>query len=108
VIADVIWISNERLNTLVDEAGHLTGAPEIVGEVLSTSWKDQHRDRQLKLKLYSVQGVQEYWIIDHEQQAIEIYRREEGQLKRAATLFSIDYLTSPLLPGFNCTVGELF
>jgi hypothetical protein len=33
VIADVIWISNERLNTLVDEAGHLTGAPEIVGEV---------------------------------------------------------------------------
>jgi Uma2 family endonuclease len=55
-----------------------------------------------------VQGVQEYWIIDHEQQAIEIYRREEGQLKRAATLFSIDYLTSPLLPGFNCTVGEFF
>lgn len=55
-----------------------------------------------------MQGVQEYWIIDHEQQAIEIYRLEEGQLKRTATLFSIDYLTSPLLPGFNCTVGEFF
>ena len=71
MIADVIWISNERLNTLVDEAGHLIGAPEIVGEVLSTSWKDQHRDLQLKLKLYSVQGVQEYWIIDHENRQLK-------------------------------------
>src|SRR2546428_2602917 len=25
VIADVVWISNERLTALMDEAGHLTG-----------------------------------------------------------------------------------
>ena len=35
VIADVVWASNERLAVLLDEAGHLTGAPELVVEVLS-------------------------------------------------------------------------
>ena len=108
VIADVIWISHERLNTLLDEAGHLTGAPELVVEVLSSAANDKRRDRELKLKLYSVQGVQEYWIADREQQTIEIYRRENGLLERAVTLFSPDCLTSSLLPDFSCTVGEFF
>lgn len=108
VIADVVWISNERLDTLLDEAGHLTGAPELVIEVLSPSPQDKRRDRELKLKLYSVQGVQEYWIIDRQQQVVEIYRREDGLLRRAATLFSTDCLSSPLLPDFSCIVDELF
>lgn len=108
VIADVIWISHERLNLLLNESGHLTGASELVVEVLSTAPKDKKRDRELKLKLYSVQGVQEYWIADREQQAIEIYRRDAGLLKRVVTLFSTDGLTSPLLPGFSCVVGSLF
>ncbi|MEH1890022.1 MAG: Uma2 family endonuclease [Nostoc sp.] len=30
VIPDVVWASNERLPLLLDEAGHLTGAPELV------------------------------------------------------------------------------
>ncbi|PSB04998.1 Uma2 family endonuclease [Merismopedia glauca] len=108
VIADVIWISLERLNLLLDESGHLTGAPELVVEVLSTAPKDIKRDRELKLKLYSVQGVQEYWIADRQQQAIEIYRREDGVLKRAITLLKTDELTSPLLSGFRCEVEPLF
>jgi len=35
VIPDVVWASNERLERLLDEAGHLTAAPELVVEVLS-------------------------------------------------------------------------
>src|SRR5438067_843079 len=30
VVPDVVWISNERLAVSMDEAGHLTGAPELV------------------------------------------------------------------------------
>lgn len=66
------------------------------------------RDRETKLKLYSVQGVSEYWIADREQQSVEIYRRENGILKKEMTLFKADYLTSPLLQGFSCEVGALF
>lgn len=35
VIPDVVWISDERLAALMDDAGHLTGAPELAVEVLS-------------------------------------------------------------------------
>jgi Uma2 family endonuclease len=108
VIPDVIWISHERRARLIDSSGHLTGAPELVVEVLSNTEKDKKRDRETKLKLYSVQGVFEYWIVDREQQSIEVYRRENGVLKKAMTLFQADQLTSPLLPGFSCEVALLF
>ena len=108
VIPDVVWASHERLKNLLDEAGHLTGAPELVIEVLSPGEKNEKRDKETKLKLYSVQGVQEYWICDSIQKKVEVYRREQAVLKLAATLFSQDELTSPLLSGFNCLVSKLF
>jgi Uma2 family endonuclease len=108
VIPDVVWATNKRLETILDEAGHLTGAPELIVEVLSPGEKQEQRDRQLKLKLYSVQGVQEYWIVDRIQQKIEIYRRENAILKLAATLFKEDNISSPLLPGLSCRVGSFF
>ena len=108
VIPDVVWVSNERSNACLDDAGHFTGAPEIVIEVLSLSQKDKERDRKTKLKLYSNQGVLEYWIFDRELRLIEIYRRTQGQLVKSLTLYPEDTLTSPILPGFNYIVGVLF
>ncbi|MEM8642536.1 MAG: Uma2 family endonuclease [Cyanobacteria bacterium P01_G01_bin.54] len=107
VIPDVVWVSNDRLAQLLDDAGHLVGAPELVVEVLSLSEKDKKRDRETKLKLYSVQGVREYWIADREQESIEVYRREQGILVKAMTLFEGDRLTSSLLPGFSFTVKNI-
>jgi Uma2 family endonuclease len=108
VIPDVVWASHEKLEQLLDEAGHLTGAPELIVEVLSPGEKNEKRDREAKLKLYSARGVLEYWIVAPQQQTVEVYRREKAVLKLAATLFIEDELTSPLLPGFNCAVRQLF
>ncbi len=108
VIPDVVWISNERLTILLDEAGHLTGAPELVIEVLSLGADNERRDRDLKLRLYSVRGVQEYWIANWQLQQIEVYRREQASLRLVATLLRNDQLTSPLLPGFSCSVARIF
>lgn len=108
VIPDVVWISNERLGALMDDAGHLTGAPELIVEVLSPGQQNEMRDTQAKLKLYATQGVQEYWIVDWRLQQIAVYRREQAQLSLTATLLSSDVLTSPLLPGFACPVARLF
>ncbi|CBN55348.1 MULTISPECIES: Uma2 family endonuclease [Kamptonema] len=108
VIPDVVWVSNERLPEILDESGHLRGAPELVVEVMSPGEENEKRERQSKLKLYSVQGVREYWIFDRIQQKVEVYRRENGVLKLAMTLFKEDNLTSPLLPGFSVSVAVLF
>jgi len=108
VIPDAIWISHSRRTRLIDDAGHLIGAPELIVEVLSLSEKDKKRDRVNKLKLYSQEGVYEYWIADREQESLEIYRRENGVLTKVMTLYKEDKLASPLLPGFSCEVGFLF
>jgi Uma2 family endonuclease len=108
VIPDVVWVSNERLAVLLDDAGHLTGAPELVVEVLSPGADQERRDRQFKLKLYSTRGVQEYWVVNWRLQQIEVYRREQAKLELVATLFANDELTSPLLPKFVCPVSRLF
>ncbi|MBW4602351.1 MAG: Uma2 family endonuclease [Calothrix sp. FI2-JRJ7] len=108
VIPDVIWISNERLAQVVDNEGHLTGAPELVVEVLSEGISNERRDREAKLKLYSTKGVQEYWIVDWRKQQIEVYQRQNAQLVQVATLFANDIISSPLLPGFSCQVKQLF
>lgn len=108
VIPDVVWVSNERLEQLLDEAGHLTGAPELVVEVLSQSTKDKKRDRETKLKLYSSEGVTEYWICDRQKQTLEIYSRDNGILRKAKTLFKEDILTSPVLSDFQCMIQTFF
>jgi Uma2 family endonuclease len=108
VIPDLIWISHERRSQLTDSSGHLTGAPELIVEVLSDSAKDKKRDRETKLKLYSIEGVLEYWIVNRQQQAIEVYRRENGILKKVVTWFKTDRIASPLLPEFSCEVASLY
>lgn len=108
VIPDVVWASNQRLEECLDQSGHLTDAPELVIEVLSKGVKDKQRDLELKRKLYSIQGVQEYWILNYQQQQIKVYRREQAVLELTVTLLAEDTLTSPLLPEFSCVVRELF
>lgn len=108
VIPDVVWVSKERLTQIEDEAGHLLGAPELVIEVLSPGTKNESRDKEAKLKLYSIYGVSEYWICDRFTQQVTIYRRENTRLVLVATLFTNDSIASPLLPNFSCSIGQLF
>lgn len=101
VIPDVVWVSKERLAQIEDEAGHLIGAPELIVEVLSPGKQNERRDKEAKLKLYSIQGVQEYWIANRLTKQVEVYRREKARLVLIATLLGNDQITSPLLPGFS-------
>ncbi|NMF57696.1 Uma2 family endonuclease [Pseudanabaena yagii] len=108
VIPDVVWVSKEKYEALIDQSGHLLGAPDLAIEVLSAGTDNEKRDREVKLKLYSSQGVLEYWIADWREKKLQIYRRENGVLKLAMTLFVTDTLTSPLLPEFSCPLSQIF
>lgn len=108
VAPDLVWFRRERLPTIFDEGGHLQAAPELIVEVLSPGAENERRDRELKLKLYSRQGVQEYWIVDWRLRRIQVFRRHEAALELVATYQDEDRLTSPLLPGFGLSVGELW
>lgn len=108
VAPDVVWISRERMKTALGDDGKLHSAPELTVEVVSKGFQNERRDRELKLKLYSRRGVSEYWIADWWNKKLEVFRRENAELKLIATLFSEDVLETPLLPEFKCAVKEIF
>ncbi len=76
--------------------------------MLSPGAENERRDRELKLKLYSLRGVQEYWIVDWRLHSIEVYRREQAALQLVGTPGDQDTLTSPSLPGFACPLAGLW
>jgi Uma2 family endonuclease len=108
VIPDVIWISHERLKAVLHKDRKLHNAPELVIEVLSPGAENERRDREVKLKLYSRHGVKEYWVVNWQEQSLEVYRREDDLLTLNKTLNGDSTLESPLLPGFHCKVSRIF
>lgn len=107
VAPDLVWISRERLAQVIGDDGKLHAGPDLVVEVLSPGRENEERDREVKLKLYSRQGVREYWIVDWRARAMAVYRSQDAVLQLVATLTAEDTLTSPLLPGFASTVRDL-
>ena len=67
---DILFVSNER-QTIIGEK-QVTGAPDLVVEILSPS--TAHRDRGIKLDLYARHGVREYWIVDPDEDAVDVWR----------------------------------
>lgn len=108
VAPDVVWVSRERLVATEDAAGHLRAAPELVVEVISPGRRNERRDREAKLALYSRQRVQEYWLIDWRRRTVDLYRHSGDSLVQTAALSAGDTLTSPLLPGFACPLSDLW
>ncbi len=108
VIPDLVWASKAKLEKGIDAAGHFIVAPELMVEILSAGEQNEQRDKSVKLKQYSLYGVQEYWIVNWQLQTLEIYRRQEARLQLVATLLVEDKLTSPLLPGFSCSIASIF
>jgi Uma2 family endonuclease len=108
VAPDVVWISSSKLASALWPDGHLHEAPELVVEVLSPGPVNERRDRVAKLDLYSRRGVSEYWIVSWQARTIDVFRSNQSRLTLVRTLGEIDKLTSPFLPGFSCSVSDLF
>lgn len=67
---DLLFVSNERRRIVAPD--ELKGAPDLLVEIVSPS--TAVRDRDLKRRLYQRQGVAEYWIVDPEEEAVDVWR----------------------------------
>ncbi len=105
---DVVWYGPERLAAHRHPDGKFYGPPDLAVEVLSPGMKNLKRDRQLKPARYAFWGVREYWLVDRMARQVEVYRLAGPSYTLAATLSANDELTSPILPGFTCSVGDFF
>jgi len=106
VIPDLVFYTHERAKEIIS-GERLVAAPELVIEILSRGSSNVARDRIVKRQLYAKYGVAEYWIVDAENRAIEVYRLQNGTLELAVIFRYEDEITTPLLPGFKCSVARI-
>jgi Uma2 family endonuclease len=85
-----------------------TGALDLIIEVTSPGAENRRRDFTAKRKLYGKYGIQEYWIVDAENQEVVVYRKYDHTLRETAKLKDDDEIASPLLPDFRAIVAEVF
>jgi len=61
----------------IDKRG-CKGAPDLIVEILSPSTR--RHDRLVKLGLYQRAGVREYWIVNPDEQTVQVLLLEDGKL----------------------------
>lgn len=91
---DLLFIAREREGIIGEKSG-IFGAPDLVVEILSPS--TAKRDLVTKKRLYDAHGVREYWIIDPEQNFIEVYTPQGAGLEIWQRFEPGSTLQSPLL-----------
>lgn len=103
---DLIFLSSARLHLFTER--HLRGAPDLVVEILSESTR--RTDREIKAEIYDRAGVQEYWVVDPVQNTVTVFYRIENRLQAIGRSEgrTKDVLTTPLLPGLDIEMADLF
>jgi Uma2 family endonuclease len=103
---DLLFVSNRRAGILTEAI--VQGAPDLAIEILSPSTR--RRDETLKRDRYELWGVEEYWLVDGRRQLVCVYRRSGAGFGAPEEFFATagDVLTTPLLPGLEIRVADIF
>jgi Uma2 family endonuclease len=103
---DFLFISSQRFGIITRE--NVQGAPDLVIEILSPGTRS--RDEGTQREVYERYGVPEYWTLDSDRKTIRIYRRLGNRLRLVSELSAAaeDLLTTPLLPGLEIRLADIF
>jgi Uma2 family endonuclease len=71
---DLVFVAKEHAHLISDRG--IEGPPDLVVEILSPSTAG--RDRGIKLERYRLFGVPEYWVVDPDAGAIEVWDLAAG------------------------------
>jgi Uma2 family endonuclease len=90
----------------LDDKGCL-GAPDIIIEILSPG--NNKKELANKYEVYEEAGVKEYWVMySAEKSCLQYILRADGRYSASRPLTEGDVLTTPILPGFELDLEEVF
>ena len=101
---DLLFVSHARRH-IFDGHG-VTGAPDVVVEVLSESTRQ--RDLAVKLPVYARNGVREMWVADLRARTVAKYTGDGRTLTLARVYGADDILTSDAMPGVAMDLAPIF
>jgi len=105
---DAAFIAHERwaAGPQVRRGQFLKIVPTLIVEILSPA--TAKRDRTEKKRLYEMNGVKEYWLVDQDRREVTVFHLTERRYD-AGTHFTVHQtLHSTVLPGFAVSVRSFF
>ncbi|MGH7834854.1 MAG: Uma2 family endonuclease, partial [Candidatus Binatia bacterium] len=105
---DASFISAERWakGPHVGATQFLRIVPNLVVEILSPA--TAQRDRVEKKKIYQINGVDEYWLVDPDRRDVTVFQLVQGKYGAGKRFRANQNLRSPLLPGLSIATRSLF
>lgn len=100
---DLLFIRKERLH-IIDK--FVYGAPDLVVEILSKA--TEAKDKNDKKEIYAQYGVQEYWVINPENETLEVFSLENQELQSQGVLTKKDTLKVMTMKGFELDLRLIF
>ncbi len=99
---DIAFVARAQLEAHPPGSGYREGPPTLAVEVTSPS--DRASEVAEKVHDWLHYGAEEVWVVDPGRRTLSVYRPSEG----VRVLTSRDKLGSPLLPGWELPVSEVF
>lgn len=100
---DVMFYLAEHAGQIGERYGE---PPDLVVEVLSPT--TAQIDRGEKLAEYAQAGIPEYWVVDPDERAIEVFGLQDGQYTLRERVQWGEVLRSVVLPDFDVAVEDVF
>lgn len=100
---DILFVSNEHADRIGEK---FYGPPDLVVEVVSPSTR--HADRVEKFTEYAAAGIPEYWLVDPEDQTVEVFTLQERAYVLEIKVELGESARSQVLEGFSVPVDEVF
>jgi Uma2 family endonuclease len=101
---DVVVYLQEHLDRFGERFGE--GA-DLVVEIVSEGKANRERDLEIKPADYAAAGVAEYWIVDPQEQEIQVLTLVDGSYQQHGRFSVGQEATSVLLPDFRVHVRDV-
>ena len=100
---DIAYFSAEKMPLGTRITGYAEVVPDLVVEVVSPN--NSLREVNDKALMWLSYGARLVWVVDPDTRSVDVYRasRVASKLTESDTLDGLD-----TLPGFTCTVGDVF
>jgi Uma2 family endonuclease len=101
---DILFVAQNRSHIIAEK--NIVGIPNLIVEILSPF--STKRDHEEKLDLYQRHALPEYWIVDPENQTVEVFVYSENRLEKVQNLKIGDQLHTSQIPGLILEIAEMF
>ena len=100
---DMLFVSIKRSNIIQK---WIMGAPDFIVEIASVS--TEHVDRTKKMETYGKYNVLEYWIINPNDEEVEVYHNHNKEMQHQQTATKDDTILSKAIEGLKLPVKKIF